>query len=775
MAQRSGGALNVVTVGGGPAGLYAAMLIKRAAPEYRVSVLERNPAGTTYGWGVVFSDQTLVNLRAADAESHDEIVARFAHWDDIDVHIAGRVITSGGHGFSGIGRAVLLDVLRRRAEAVGVEIASQCDVGDATHPALRDADLIIAADGVNSTLRRAGAKRFEPSLDVRATRFIWLGTRRQFDAFTFLFVRDETSDAVYQAHCYRFDDQTATFIVECDELSWRAAGFDRMDTAATIAACERMFAPWLGGHALVSNATHLKEPWQRFTLVRNERWHDGRTVLVGDAAHTAHFSIGSGTKLALEDAIALAREVTAGGDLPAALDRYQEERRIESLRLQNAARNSMEWFENVRRYVHLEPDQFAYSLLTRSQRVGHENLRLRDGAYLTGVERWFAANAGAPALSAVPVPPMLTPFVLNGLTLENRVVVAPMDMYSASDGAPNDFHLVHLGGRAVGGAGLVVTEMTCVSPEGRITLGCTGMYHNDHVAPWRRVTAFVHEWTRAKICLQLGHSGRRGSVKLPWEGDDIPLDAGNWQVIGPSALRHAPQMQLPRAMTPDDLRAVTAQFVRAVELAAACDFDMIELHCAHGYLLSSFITPLANQRDDQYGGSLANRMRFPLEVLAAVRARWQGKPLSVRISATDWVEGGVTPDDAVHIAGMLVDGGADVIHVSSGQTSSDAKPVYGRMFQTPLSDKIRNESGVPTIAVGNIVDHDQVNAILAAGRADLVALGRPHLTDPYFTVRSAALLGADEGRWPIQYEPGRRQLARELARQASLSPKAPRP
>jgi anthraniloyl-CoA monooxygenase len=711
--------LTVVTVGGGPAGLYFSLLLKRANPAREVVVLERNPPGTTYGWGVVFSDQTLANLEQADPESHAGIVSKFAHWDDIDVHIRDAVVTSSGHGFSGIGRASLLDILRRRAESLGVIVRSDCEVNDPAS-VLAGAELLVAADGVNSTIRRHFADRFNPSLDTRKARYIWLGTTRQFDAFTFLFVHDEATDSVYQAHCYRFDERMATFIVECDERSWLAAGFDRMDLAGTIAACEKIFARWLDGHALQSNATHMTQaPWHRFVRVSNEHWHDGRTVLVGDAAHTAHFSIGSGTKLALEDAIVLAREVASGDPLRVALDRYQEERRLESLRLQNAARNSMEWFENVRRYIGLEPTQFAYSLLTRSQRVGHENLRLRDGRYLAGVERWFAARAGVHEGDAPAPPPMLTPFMLRDVTLENRVVVAPMDMYSATDGTPNEFHLVHLGARAVGGAGLVVTEMTCVSPEGRITPGCTGMYSPDHVREWSRITSFVHGWTRSKICLQLGHSGRRGSVKLPWEGDDVPLDSGNWEVIGPSTLRHSPQMHLPREMSHEDMEMVVGQFERAADMAIECDFDMIELHCAHGYLLSSFITPLANRRTDEYGGSLENRLRFPLMVLRAIRSRWpSGRPVSVRISATDWVDGGVTPDDAVTISKMLVEGGADVIHVSSGQTSPDARPVYGRMYQTPLSDKIRNESGVPTIAVGNITDYDQVNAILTAGRAE---------------------------------------------------------
>ena len=636
---------------------------------------------------------------------------------------------------------------------------------------LGDADLIVAADGINSVMRRKYAKHFQPDLDVRPARFIWLGTKKLFDAFTFIFVENDTG--VFQVHAYRFDAHTSAFIVECDEASWRDAGLDKMDAAATVTWCEQTFAPWLDGHALLFNATHLKDrPWLQFTRVRNQSWHHDNVVLIGDAAHTAHFSIGSGTKLAMEDAISLSKAIGEAPDLEPALRRYEDERMVEALRLQNAARNSMEWFESVRRYIHLEPEQLAYSLLTRSQRVSHENLRLRDARYLGGVERWFAGTPSHPG-SAAP-PPMFTPFTLRGMTLANRVVVAPMDQYSAVEGMPNDFHLVHLGARALGGAGLVVTEMTCVSAEGRITPGCTGMYADAHTSEWRRIVDFVHENSPAKICLQLGHAGRKASTKLMWDGMDEPLDEGNWPVIGPSSIPYAPANQTPREMTRSDMEKITAQFVRAARMAEWAGFDMIELHAAHGYLLSSFLTPVSNHRRDAYGGSLDNRLRWPLEVFTAMRAVWpDAKPLSVRISATDWHAGGVTPAEAVAIAKAFHAAGADIIHVSTGQTTPDAKPIYGRMYQTPYSDMIRQEGGVPTIAVGNITDFDQLNSILTAGRADLVALGRPHLADPHWTLHAAAAQGYGEQWWPAQYRPGKQQLERLRQRERELQENAP--
>ncbi|MCU1284765.1 MAG: NADH:flavin oxidoreductase/NADH oxidase [Acidobacteriales bacterium] len=757
--------LKIVIIGGGPAGLYLSILLKQSDPAHAVTVLERNPPDSTFGWGVVFSDQTLENFKQADLPTYQQITDNFAHWDDIDVYVKGQTITSGGHGFSGIARKKLLNILQERAKQLGVDIRFNTEIrDDADLPAmgLAGADVIVAADGINSTIRRKYAQFFQPDLDVRSAKFIWLGTTFKFDAFTFYFVENE--HGVFQAHCYRFDDDTSTFIVECDEASWRRAGFDRMDTAATVAACEKMFAPWLNGHKLMSNAAHLSSPWVNFVRVSNAKWFHNNIVLMGDAAHTAHFSIGSGTKLAMEDAISLARILSTEKNLPTALQQYQDERMTEALRLQNAARNSMEWFENVKRYIHLDPQQFTYSLLTRSQRVSHENLRMRDGKYLSGVERWFASRAAERESEKIP-PPMFTPFKLRGMSLNNRIVVSPMDMYCAQDGTPNDFHLVHLGSRALGGAGLIVTEMTCVSPEARITPGCTGMYAASHGAAWKRIAHFVHENSEAKICLQLGHSGRKGSTKIAWEGMDEPLESGNWEVLAPSAIPHGEGMHLPREMTRADMDKVVLDFERATQMAMEADFDMLELHCAHGYLLSSFITPLSNQRKDEYGGPLENRLRFPLEVFSCMRKIWpEHKPMSVRISATDWADGGISGDDSVAIAKAFHKVGADIIHVSTGQTSSNARPVYGRMFQTPYSDRIRNEAGVPTIAVGNIINADQVNGIIAAGRADLCALARPHLSDPHWTLHAAAELGYEEQHWPPQYLTGKQQLERNLKR-----------
>ncbi len=741
--------MKIVCVGGGPAGLYFALLMKKANPAHDITVLERNAPGETFGWGVVFSDETLGYLAENDRETHEAITRSFAHWDSIDVHHKGDVLRSSGHGFSGIARRDLLRILQARCEELGVRLVFRTEV-EPDDPRLAGADLVLAGDGVNSKIRKAHEGVFKPSLDVRHARYMWLGTKKRFDAFTFLF--EENAHGIFQVHAYRFDDTTSTFIAECDEASWRAAGLDRATPEESVAYLEKLFAKHLDGEKLLVN----KSSWIQFATVRNERWRHGRTVLVGDAAHTAHFSIGSGTKLAMEDAIALANALQSHADVDAALEAYETERRPTVERIQKAAQDSLEWFENVRRYAPFETVPFAFSLLTRSKRITFENLKKRDPAFARRVSEDFAARCEALPKNregATP-PPMFTPLRLRGLTLPNRVVVSPMCMYSAEEGVPNDFHLVHLGSRAIGGAGLVFTEMTDVSAEGRITRGCAGIYTDAQAAAWKRIVDFVHGRSGSKIGIQLGHAGRKAATRIPWEVPlpDAPLADGAWTVLAPSALAYAPHCHVPRAMNADDMARVKSQYVRATERAVEAGFDLVEVHMAHGYLLSSFVTPLANQRTDEYGGSLENRLRYPLEIFTAVRAVWpKDRPISVRISATDWVPGGFDADDAVRFARALKELGCDILDVSTSGTSPAAKPVYGRMYQARFSDQIKNDVGIPTIAVGNIVDHDQVNTLVASRRADLCALARPHLADPYFTHGAAEELGYADLAWPPQY------------------------
>jgi anthraniloyl-CoA monooxygenase len=755
--------MRIACLGGGPAGLYFAIAMKRRDPGHEIVVVERNRPYDTFGWGVVLSDETLGNVTASDPESAEAIRRAFVYWDDIAVFYRGTVTRSSGHGFCGIGRKRLLDILQDRARSLGVTLQFESEFESADPYA--GYDLVVAADGANSKIRSGLAEVFKPDVDVRACKYIWLGTQQGFqDAFTFIF--EETAHGWIWAHAYQFDAHTATFIVECSEATWRRFGFETMSQEETLATCERVFAAHLDGHRLETNARHLRgSAWLNFRRVQCDKWSHGNIVLMGDAAATAHFSVGSGTKLALESAIALAGYLHTEKTMTAAFYRYEEERRTEVLRLQSAARNSTEWFENIERYLHLDPVQFNYSLLTRSQRISHENLRARDKAWLESAERWFEEQATSekPERSR---PPMFTPFQLRDLRLKNRIVVSPMAQYRAINGTPTDWHLVHYAERAKGGAGLVTTEMTCVSAEGRITPGCAGLYAPEHEAAWKRIVEFVHAETDARIGMQLGHSGPKGSTQLGWETMDAPLPADNWEVMGPSPVAWSPMNQVPREMTCADMERVRAEFVGAAGMAARAGFDLLELHCAHGYLLSAFITPLTNRRTDAYGGPLENRMRFPLEVYQAVRRVWpEGRPISVRISATDWVgDDGITPEEAVEIARLLGEAGVDIINVSAGQTTIRARPVYGRMFQTPFSDRIRNETGIATMAVGNIYEPDHVNSILMAGRADLCCLARPHLADPYWTLHAAAQLGYRGETWPKPYLAGRDQLYRVAAR-----------
>ena len=767
--------MRIACVGGGPAGLYFALLMKKMNPAHAIRVVERNRPYDTFGWGVVFSDATMQNMRRCDHETAAEIESAFNHWDDIEVIIKGRRMRTTGHGFVGIGRRQLLNILQARCETLGVELVFEREVESDAEFA--DADLVVACDGVNSKIRRRHEEAFRPDMQLRPNRFIWLGTRKRYDAFTFDFRK--TEHGWFQAHIYKFDEDTSTFIVETTEEIFTAHGLDKADQDESIAFCERLFAETLAGARLETNSRHLRgSAWLNFSRLTCEHWHhfNGRShvVLMGDAAHTAHFAIGSGTKLAFEDAIELAQQFARLGDerlmIPAALAAYEEIRRIEVARIQNAARNAMEWFEVVgSRYAdRLEPEQFMYSLLTRSQRISHENLRLRDKAWLEGYERWFAKRLGIETPADAAIPPMFTPHGIRSVVLQNRIVVSPMAMYSATEGVPDDFHMVHLGARALGGAGLIFGEMTCVAPDARITPGCLGLWNETQARAWRRIVDFVHAGSAAKIGLQLGHAGRKGSTKRAWEGIDQPLETGNWPLISASALPYLPDSQVPRAMTGADMDRVREEFLRATRLAIEIGFDLIELHAAHGYLLSSFLSPLTNRREDEYGGDHEGRARYPLEVFRAMRAIWpEEKPIFVRVSCHDWAEGGNTPEDAVIFARMFKEAGADLIDCSSGQVSKAEKPVYGRLFQTPFSDKIRNEVGISTIAVGAISEADHANSIIAAGRADLCALARPHLADPAWTLHEAARIGLTMIPWPKQYLSGKLQYETNLARAAA--------
>jgi anthraniloyl-CoA monooxygenase len=739
--------MKIVSIGGGPAGLYLAILMKKADPAHDITIVERNKPGDTFGFGVVFSDETLGNFADADRESYEAITAAFAHWTDIDVHFRGAVVTSTGHGFSGMARVKLLEILGARAAALGVKIVHEREVKDVTE--FPDADLILAADGVNSAIRAKYEKRFEPSLDWRRNKFVWLGTTRPHPAFTFHF--KEHASGMFRVHAYQYDKSNSTFIVETSEETWKRAGLDKASEAGTLAFCEDLFREELAGHKLIAN----RSIWRTFPTIRCAHWHFDNVVLMGDAVHTAHFSIGSGTKLAMEDSIELAKALRTHKIVPDALKAYEAVRKPQTESTQRAAQTSLEWFEETERYRALEPLDFAFSMLTRSMRITHTNLKLRDPALMKRVDKRFAERAGV-APSETPPPPMFVPFKLRGMTLPNRIVVSPMCQYSAEDGLPNDWHLVHLGSRALGGAGLIMTEMTDVSAEGRITPGCAGLYKDDHAAAWKRAVDFVHTHSPAKIGVQLAHAGRKGSTKKAWEGIDDPLPEGNWPLIAASPLPYKKGSQTPREMTRADMDRVKADFVRAAKLAERAGFDMIELHMAHGYLLASFLSPLTNRRADGYGGALENRLRYPLEVFDAVRAVWPAaKPISVRISASDWKEGGTTPDDAVGIAKALKAHGCDIVDVSTGQTVDDDAPVYGRLYQTPFADRIRHEAGIPTMTVGAISTWADANTILAAGRADLCVLARAHLFDPYWTRHAAQEQGYDLP-WPPQYESVRR-------------------
>lgn len=752
--------MKIAIIGGGPAGLYAAILLKKQRPNADITVYERNRADDTFGFGVVFSDATLDNFEKYDLPSYQRITQEFAYWDDIAVHFRGTVHRVGGNGFCGCSRRTLLMILQDRARELGCKLMFEADVADESQFA--DADLVVIADGINSHFRNKHIEHFEPTTDLRSNKFTWMGSTKPLDAFTFLF--EETEWGPFIAHAYQYEANRSTWIFETDPETFKRAGLEGLGEQESADRMAEIFGWFLDGHKLLIN----RSMWRNFPMIRNKRWVKDNMVLLGDAKATAHFSIGSGTKLAMEDAIALYESMGRAPTVEAALNDYEHGRREETEKIQHSADVSLVWFEHVDRFWDFDPVQFAFGVMTRAKAITYDNLTLRAPEFVKEVDKAFAEQVRAKGFDvdvAKAAAPMFQPFKLRDMTLANRAVVSPMCMYSAEEGVPGDFHLVHYGSRAIGGAGLVFTEMVCVGRDARITPGCAGLWNDEQQVAWTRIVDFTHANSAAKICLQLGHAGRKGATKLMWDGMDRPLAEGGWDVLSASPLPYYPDSQVPREMDRAAMDAVKAEFIASALRGDACGFDMLELHCAHGYLLASFISPLTNKRTDAYGGSIENRLRFPLEVFAAMRAAWPAqKPMSVRISATDWAEGGIVGDDAVVVARAFAEHGVDLVDISTGQTVRDAQPVYGRMFQTPFSEQVRNEARVATMCVGNITSADQVNTILAAGRADLVALGRPHLIDPSFTIKAAAWYGARDAYCPPQYMPGYDQIFRNSVR-----------
>ena len=754
--------MKVTVIGGGPGGLYFALLAKKAWPRWEITCYERNRPDDTFGFGVVFSDQTLDTFKACDAVTYERIRRRFAYWGDVDVVYKGTTLRSRGNGFCGCSRNALLAILQDRCRELGVAIRFQTEV-EGLEP-FADSDLIVVADGINSRIRERHKDHFKPSVDLRPNKFTWLGSTKPLDAFKYFF--RETAEGIILAHCYQYEEGRSTWVIETDGDTWKNFGFDRMSEAEMLPVLERVFAEELQGHPLIAN----RSIWRNFPTIVNQTWVLGNAVLVGDAKATAHFSIGSGTKLAMEDAIALHEALEKEGEVTRALATYDTARREEVEKTQHAANVSLAWFEHMRRYWGMAPEQFAFGVMSRSKQITWENLELRDPAYVQGMHRWFAQQVRARGFDIDmrnPPVPMFTPFALRDMVVENRVVVSPMDQYSAVEGVPTDWHFVHLGSRAIGGAGLVYVEMTCTSPEARISPGCTGLWNEAQRDAFKRIVDFCHANSRAKLCMQLGHSGRKGSTQLGWERMDHPLEQGNWPLVSASPIAYLEgESQVPREMTRADMDRIRDDFVRSAKYADEAGFDMLELHMAHGYLLASFISPLTNHRRDEYGGTIGNRMRCPLEVFRACRETWpQAKPMSARISATDWAPGGLSGEDLVAMTRMLKDAGCDLIDVSTGQTVPHQKPVYGRMYQASYADWVRNEVGIATMTVGAVTTADQVNTLLAAGKADLVALARPHLANPYFTLQASAWYQHMNQYWPPQYLAGRDQAFRNATRE----------
>ena len=777
--------MRITVIGGGPGGLYFALLTKKQRPEWEVELFEQNRADDTFGFGVVFSDETLHEFLARDRASFDRIRTHFAYWDDVAVHKQGREVRCAGNGFAGISRMTLLAILQERCREVGVALHFGTTIpADTIEARFAGSDVVVAADGVNSRVREQFRAAFRPEVVIKSNRFCWMGSTRPMDEFNYFF--RETVHGIICAHTYQYEAGRSTWIFEMDDACWRGHGFDAMDEAQSARALERIYAEELGGHGLLLN----RSAWRQFPRIFCNTWSHGNLVLLGDAKASAHYSIGSGTKLAMECAIGLADALLGHAEqgVLAAFAAYEEARRAPCEIVQHNADVSLAWFEHMNRSWDMSPEQFAMVVMCRAKSITYDNLRVRDPGFVERVDTAFyerlKRETGADYLATRPTP-MFTRFRLRDMVVENRVAMSAMAQYSADeDGNLGDWHFVHYASHAVGGAGLVFTEMTCPSADARITPGCTGLWTDAHEAQWKRLVDFVHGNTAAKLALQLGHAGRKGSTQLGWQSMDRPLaDAGrNWPVVSASAIAYVDGVsQVPKALDRADMDRITADFVQATERAGRAGFDMIELHCAHGYLLASFLSPLTNARRDEYGGPIENRMRFPLEVFAAMRAAWPAhKPMSVRLSASDWAEGGISEADVFAVSEAFAEAGCDLIDVSAGQTVAEQKPVYGRMFQVQFADAIRNVPRMAVMTVGAITEPGQVNTILHTRRADLVALGRPHLWNPYFMREAAAWYDARNQHWPKQYWPGRDQAHRELPKKreqdADLRRKArPRP
>lgn len=743
--------MKIGIIGAGPAGLYAALLTKRAHPAREVTVYEKNARDQTFGWGVVFSEETLRSLEQADPTSYARIQEQLVSWDAIDTIYQEQSTRCHGHRFFGIARLTLLDLLAHECTVLGVNLCFEQIVQDPQN-LMQHQDLVIAADGINSPTRHRMKDQFGPHIEAGLSKYIWLGCDKVFETFTFI-IRD-FHGGVCSVHAYPFSPNQSTFIVECDPIAWQGAGFDQMSVEQAIAELQRLFAPELQGAKLRSK----RSGWLQFRRVKTQCWHHENLVLIGDAAHTAHYSIGSGTKLAMQDAFALTQaldplaDTTNPSKIQTSLANYQAKRWVDVAKLQKSGDTSRRWFENLSRYRALDPIQFTAHLLSRSKRITRQNLKTRDPAFVDRWDRWFARQAGVQvsAESTAP-PPMFTPFTLGGITVCNRVVVSPMCQYSAIEGVPGPWHLAHLGALARGGAGLVMAEMTAVCPEGRITPNCAGLFNDTQMRAWSELLRFAKSCSSAKLGIQLGHAGRKGACNLPWQGDHS-LGGQGWPLLAPSALAFDASKERPRAFDAKDIATLKANYVAAAQRADQAGFDLVEIHMAHGYLLGSCLSPLSNLRQDDYGGALLGRAKLPLEIFDAVRSVWpRQKALGVRISATDWAPGGFSKQDRIELATMLKARGCDFIDVSSGQTVAQQQPEYGRMYQTPFADELRHEVGICTIAVGAISTWDQVNTIIGTGRADLCALGRPHLLDPHFTLRAAAEQGVKLSSWPSPY------------------------